>query len=99
MQLRPFAAIAARTHARAARMARCRGDQPIDQTRGLDLVAPAEHLDDALHVATALASVLDQVEILVGPNLLDADEHDPAPRPQPSTKILRLITSKIIMLY
>ena len=62
-------------------MARCRGDQPVDQTRGLDLLAPAEHLDDALHVATALAGVLDEVEVLVGSNLLDADEHDRAPCP------------------
>ena len=47
-------------------MARRRGDQPVDQTRGLDLVAPAESLDDALHVAATLAGVLDEVEILVG---------------------------------
>jgi hypothetical protein len=29
-------------------------------TRGLDLVAPAERLDDALHVAATLAGVLDE---------------------------------------
>lgn len=40
-----------------------RRDQPVDQTRALDLVAPAERLDDALHVAATLAGVLDQVEI------------------------------------
>ena len=60
-------------------MARRRGDQPVDQTRGLDLVAPAESLDDALHVAATLAGVLDEVEILVGSDLLDADEHGAAP--------------------
>src|SRR4029077_12118367 len=65
MQLRQLAAIKARQHDRAARMARRRGDQPVDQTRGLDLVAPAERLDDALHVAATLAGVLDEVEILV----------------------------------
>jgi hypothetical protein len=56
---------------RAARMARRRGDQPIEQTRGFDLVAPPECLDDALDMATALARVLDQVEVLIGSNLLD----------------------------
>ena len=60
-------------------MARRRGDQPVDQTRGLDLVAPAERLDDALHVAATLAGVLDEVEILLGSDLLDADEHGAAP--------------------
>jgi hypothetical protein len=54
-------------------MARRRGDQPVDQTQGLDLVAPPERLDDALHVAATLAGVLDEVEILVGSDLLDAD--------------------------
>jgi hypothetical protein len=28
-----------------------------------------------LHVTSALAGVLDEVEILVGPDLLDPDEH------------------------
>src|SRR6478672_1578571 len=56
MQLRQLAAIKARQHDRAARMARRRGDQPVDQTRGLDLVAPAERLDDALHVAATLTT-------------------------------------------
>jgi hypothetical protein len=57
MQLRQFAAIQARQHDRAARVPCRRGDQPINQTRGLDLVAPAERLDDALHMAAALAGV------------------------------------------
>src|ERR1700723_4460446 len=99
MQLRQLAAIKARQHDRAARMARRRGDQPVDQTRGLDLVAPAERLDDALHVAATLAGVLDEVEILVGSDLLDADEHGAAPCSWQSTTILCVTTSKIATLY
>src|SRR5262249_18266581 len=99
MQLRQLAAVKARQHDRAARMARRRGDQPVDQTRGLDLVAPAESLDDALHVAATLAGVLDQVEILVGSDLLDADEHGAAPCSCQSTTILCVITSKIATIY
>jgi hypothetical protein len=45
MRFRQLAAI------KAARMAPHRGDQLVDQTPGLDLVAPAERLDDALRVA------------------------------------------------
>src|SRR5262249_33351082 len=99
MQLRQLAAVKARQYDRAARMARRRGDQPVDQTRGLDLVAPAERLDDALHVAATLAGVLDEVEILVGSNLLDADEHGAAPCSSQSTTILCIITSKIATPY
>src|SRR5215470_3035377 len=99
MQLRQLAAIEARQHDRAARMARRRGDQPIDQTRGLDLVAPAERLDDALHVAATLAGVLDEVEILVGSDLLDADEQGAAPCSSQSTTILCVTTSKIVTRY
>src|SRR5246500_5157482 len=99
MQLRQLAAIKARQHDRAARMARRRGDQPVDQTRGLDLLAPAERLDDALHVAATLAGVLDQVEILVGSDLLDADEHGAAPCSYQSTTILCVTTSKIAIPY
>lgn len=80
-------------------MARRRGDQPVDQTRGLDLVAPAERLDDALHVATTLAGVLDKVEILVGSDLLDADEHGAAPCSSQSTTILCVDTSEIVTRY
>src|SRR6476620_4814607 len=99
MQLRQLAAIKARQHDRAARMARRRGDQPVDQTRGLDLVAPAERLDDALHVAATLAGVLDEVEILVGSDLLDADEHGAAPCSWQSTTILCVTTRKIATIY
>ena len=77
-------------------MARRRGDQPIDHTRGLDLIAPAERLDDALHMTTALARVLDAVEILVGSNLLDADKHGAAFCFRQSTTIL---CAKIFTLY
>jgi hypothetical protein len=45
----------------------------------LDLIASTERLDDALDMATALASVLDEVEVFVGSDLLDADEHGPIP--------------------
>src|ERR1700752_4015696 len=79
MQLGQFTAIEARQHDRTARMARRRGDQPVEQTRGFDLIAPTERLDDALHVTAALARVLDQVEVLVGSDLLDADKHGAAP--------------------
>jgi hypothetical protein len=59
-------------------MARRRGDQPIEHTRGFDLVAPAERLDDALHMAAALPDVLDEIEVLVGSDLLDANKHGAA---------------------
>jgi hypothetical protein len=80
-------------------MACRRGDQPIDQAGGLDVIAPAERLDDALHVAAALAGVLDEVEVLVGPDLLDADEHGAASCSSQSTTILRLSASKIREFY
>jgi hypothetical protein len=80
-------------------MARRRSDQPIDEVGGLDFIAPAERLDDALHVAAALARVLDEVEVLVGPNLLDADEHGAAPCPWQGTTILCVAASKISTLY
>jgi hypothetical protein len=51
------------------------GDQAVEQAGGLNRVAPAERLDDALDVATALADVLDEVEIVVAADLLDTDEH------------------------
>src|SRR6201981_1167011 len=99
MQLRQLAAIKARQHDRAARMARRRGDQPVDQTRGLGLVAPDERLDDAMHVAVTLAGVLDEVEILVGSDLLDADEHGAAPCSSQSTTSRCVTTSKIVPRY
>ncbi len=60
-------------------MAGGRGDQAVEQVGVLDLVASAERLDDALDVAAALAGVLHKVEIFVGPDLLDADEHGVKP--------------------
>ena len=77
-------------------MPRRRGNQPVDQAGGLDLLAPPERLDDALHVATALARVLDAVEVLVGPNLLDADEHGAAPCSSQGTTILSVLARKIL---
>ena len=80
-------------------MARRRGDQPVDQTRGLDLVAPAKRLDDALYMAAALAGVLDEVEVFVGSDLLDADEHGAAPCFRTSTTIFCIPASRILTLY
>jgi hypothetical protein len=60
-------------------MAGGRGDQAVQHVGVLDLIASAERLDDALDVAAALASVLDEVEVFVGSDLLDADEHGPIP--------------------
>jgi hypothetical protein len=51
------------------------GDQAVEQAGGLDFVAPAERLDDALDVAATFADVLDEVEVLVAADLLDTDEH------------------------
>lgn len=88
-QFRQFAAVKARQHDRAARMPRRRGDQLVEQAGGFDLIAPAERLDHALDVSAPLPSVLDEVEIFVSPDLLDADEHGPATcSAQSTTRIL-----------
>jgi hypothetical protein len=42
-----------------------RGDQPIEQARGFDLIAPTKCLDHALDVSAALPRVLDEVEVFV----------------------------------
>jgi hypothetical protein len=76
---RQFAAIETRQHDRAARVACRRGDQPVDQSGSFDFVAPAERLDNALDMASALARVLDEVEVLIGSDLLDPDEHGAPP--------------------
>ena len=60
-------------------MPRRRGDQSVEHAGGLDFVLPAEHLHHALHMAATLASVLHQIQVLVGSDLLDADEHGAAP--------------------
>jgi hypothetical protein len=73
--LRQLATVEAGQHDGAARMAGGGGDQAVEQAGGLNRVAPAERLDDALDVATALADVLDEVEIFVAADLLDTDEH------------------------
>jgi hypothetical protein len=51
------------------------GDQAIEQIGVFDLVAPAERLYDALHMAPTLADILDKVEVLVWADLLDTDQH------------------------
>jgi hypothetical protein len=56
-----------------------RGDQAVEQAGVLDRIAATERLDDALDVAAALAGVLDEVEVLVGSDLLDADGHGAEP--------------------
>jgi hypothetical protein len=74
-QLGQLAAVEAGQHDRPARVACRRGDQPVEQAGVLHLVTSAERLDDALDVTASLADVLDEVEVFVGPDLLDADEH------------------------
>jgi hypothetical protein len=64
--------IEAGQHNRAARVACGGGDQSVEQVGILDLVASAERLDDALDVTAALAGVLDEVEVFVWSDLLDA---------------------------
>jgi hypothetical protein len=59
----------------AAGVARRRDGELVEQAGGLDDVAPAERLDDALDVAAALADVLDEVDVVVAVDALDADEH------------------------
>ena len=78
-QLSQLAAIVARQHDRPSRMPRCRCRQRIQHPGLLDLVATPQRLDDALYMASALAGVLDQIEILVGADLLDPDKHRGAP--------------------
>jgi hypothetical protein len=60
-------------------MASCRGDQAIEQVGVLDYVAAGERVDDALDVAAAPAGVLDEIELFVGSDLVDADAHGPIP--------------------
>src|SRR6202035_1830639 len=78
-QFGQFATVEAGQHDRAAGMTGSRGDQAVEQVGRLDRVAAAECLDDALDVAATLAGVLDEVEVFVRPDLLDADEHGVAP--------------------
>ena len=47
----------------------------VEQVLGLDLVAAAEGLDDALDVAAALADVLDQLDVVVAIDVLGAERH------------------------
>ena len=72
-------------------MAGGRGDQAVEQVGVLDLIASAERLDDALDVATALARVLDEVEVFVGSDLLVADEHGPIPVCYPGRHVKSMI--------
>jgi hypothetical protein len=65
------------------------GDQAIQQIGCLQFVAPAELLDDALDVPPALAGVLDEVEVFVATDLLDADERGPAPWCRQDTTVNR----------
>jgi hypothetical protein len=74
-QFRQFATVEAGQHKGASGVAGRGGDQAVKQAGGLDLVAPAERLDDALNVAATLAGVLDEVEVFVAADLLDTDEH------------------------
>src|SRR5512134_3751922 len=78
-QLGKLAAIEARQHDRAPRMPRRRCHQRIQHPGRLDLVPTSQRFDHTLHVPSALAGVLDEIEILVGADLLDPDEHRGAP--------------------
>jgi hypothetical protein len=73
--LREFAAVEAGQHDGAAGMAGGGSDEAIEQAGVFDLVAAAECFDDALDVTSALADVLDEVEVFVAADLLDTDEH------------------------
>ena len=53
--------------------------QRIKHPGPLDLVPTSQPFDHALHVPSALTGVLDELEILVGANFLDPDEHRGAP--------------------
>jgi len=75
MQFGQLAPVEARQHDRTAGVAGGGGDQAIEQIGVLHLVAPPQRLDNALHMAAALAGVLDEVEVFVRTDLLDADEH------------------------
>jgi hypothetical protein len=74
-QFRQFTAVEAGQHDSAAGVPGGGGDQAVEQAGVFDLVAPAERSDDALDMASALADVLDEVEVLVAADLLDTDEH------------------------
>jgi hypothetical protein len=52
-----------------------RDGQLIEQALGLDLLAAAERLNDALHLPAALADILDEVDVVVAVDALDTDEH------------------------
>src|SRR5215211_8537119 len=78
-KLRQLTAVEAGQHDRAAGVARGRGDQAVEQIGVLDRIAAAERLDDALDVAATLAGVLDEVEVFIRPDFLDADEHGAEP--------------------
>src|SRR5512134_797273 len=78
LQSRKFAAVEAREHDRAAGVPGRGRDQRIQEPRCLDRVTTPQRLDHPLHMAAALASILDEIEILVATDLLDANEHDAA---------------------
>jgi hypothetical protein len=71
----------------------CRRDQAVEQVGVLDHITTAERLDDALDVAAALAGVLDEVEVLVRPDLLDANEHGAKPTCAQNTTATRFRSS------
>jgi hypothetical protein len=78
-QVRQFAAVEAGQHDGASGMAGGGGDQAVEQSGVRDLIAAAKRLDDPLDMATALADVLDEVEVLVAADLLDTNEHGCCP--------------------
>src|ERR1700747_1726001 len=79
-------------------MARGRGDQAVEHVGVLDFIASAERFDDTLDVTAPLARILDEVEVFVGSNLLDADEHGVEPDCGQATTTNRR-PSRIILCY
>src|SRR4051794_313384 len=88
-QFGQLAAVEARQYDRAPGMAGGRGDQAIKQIRILDCIAATKRLNDALDVAPALTGVLDEVQVFVRPNPLDANEHGAEPGSSQGTTATR----------
>jgi hypothetical protein len=60
-------------------MAGGRGDPAVEHVDVLDLIASPQLFDDTLEVTAAFAIVLDEVEVFVGSDILDADNHGVEP--------------------
>ena len=74
VDLREFSAVEAGQYDGTAGMPGGGSDEAVEQAGVFDLVAAAKCFDDSLDVASALADVLDEVEVFVA-DLFDTDEH------------------------